>query len=102
MIFLFGALDLRLAAHGKNVVGHIIIPAIMLMETLPVKTVANIVHGDNITSALVANKIASKQWRMWLKACYNCDSAQDIKQEMLDGIMQTIESVPDTIKNFGK
>ena len=57
---------------------------------------------DNITSALVANKIASKQWRLWLKAVYNCDSAQDIKQEMVEGIMQTIQSAPDQIRLFGK
>lgn len=57
---------------------------------------------DNITSALVANKIASKNWRAWLKATYNLESAQEIKQDMLEGIMQTIQSVPDKIKAFTK
>ena len=57
---------------------------------------------NNITSALVANRIASKEWRMWLKATYNYDSAQDIKQEALEGIMQTINTMPDQIKFFGK
>ena len=77
-------------------------PAAKTNEQREAEGCINAQQYDNITSALVKNKIASKQWRMWLKACYNCDSAQDIKQEMLEGIMQTIESVPDTIKNFGK
>lgn len=77
-------------------------PAAKTNEQREAEGCINAQQYDNITSALVANKIASKQWRMWLKATYNCDSAQDIKQEMLEGILQTIQSIPDNIKNFGK
>jgi len=77
-------------------------PAPMTNEQREAAGCINAQQYDNITSALVANKIASKQWRAWLKATYNCDSAQDIKQEALDGILQTINSIPDQIKFFGK
>lgn len=57
---------------------------------------------DNITSLLVANKISSRNWRAWLKFNYTHDSAQDIKQSEYEGIVQSINQIPDQIKTFAK
>lgn len=57
---------------------------------------------DNITSLLVANKISSRNWRAWLKFNYTHDSAQDIKQSEYEGIVQSIQQIPDQIKVFAK